>query len=93
MVKNSSAIKRVQVGLRNNLRNKNRKSLFKTAVKKFFMNIDTNILESNSVDSDQVHFLASQAYSKIDQAVKKGVIHKNSAARKKSKIANRLKSF
>jgi len=31
------------------------------------------------------------AYSKIDMAAKKGVIHKNTAARYKSRLANQLK--
>jgi len=33
----------------------------------------------------------SAAYSKIDKAVKKGVLHPNNGARKKSKLAQKLK--
>lgn len=93
MVKNSSAAKRVQIGLRNNLRNKNHKSSIKTAIKKIFANanIDSHIQQADLTDSSKLGFLVSQAYSKIDKAVKKGVIHKNSAARKKSKIASKIK--
>ncbi|NJL65619.1 MAG: 30S ribosomal protein S20, partial [Methylacidiphilales bacterium] len=35
----------------------------------------------------------SEAYSKIDKAVKRGVLHTNNGARKKSKLAQRLKSL
>jgi small subunit ribosomal protein S20 len=34
----------------------------------------------------------SEAYSKIDRAVKRGVLHPNNGARKKSKLAQRLKA-
>ncbi|MCZ0900334.1 30S ribosomal protein S20, partial [Microcoleus sp. HI-ES] len=33
----------------------------------------------------------SEAYSKIDKAVKKGVLHRNNGARKKSRLARTLK--
>jgi small subunit ribosomal protein S20 len=35
----------------------------------------------------------SDAYSKIDKAVKRGVLHTNNGARKKSKLAQKLKSI
>jgi len=34
----------------------------------------------------------SEAYSKIDKAVKRGVLHANNGARKKSNLAKKLKS-
>jgi small subunit ribosomal protein S20 len=33
----------------------------------------------------------SEAYSKIDKAVKRGVLHPNNGARKKSRLAQKLK--
>lgn len=88
MVKNLSAAKRVQVGSRNNVYNRNYKSVIKTMTRKLLLEIDN----ANSTDSTKLNLLISQVYSRIDKAVKKGVIHKNSAARKKSNLANRLKS-
>ena len=88
MTKNLSAIKRVQVALRNNLRNRSYKSSIKTLVKKALIEISN----PESVNYDRANLLVSQAYSKIDKAVKKNIIHKNSAARKKSMLACKLKN-
>ncbi|NET23882.1 MAG: 30S ribosomal protein S20 [Okeania sp. SIO1H5] len=89
MPKNLSAVKRAQIALRNNRLNKNYKSSIKTMIKKIIA------LNSASTKSEhhfaKVQFLISQAYSKIDKAAKKGVIHKNTASRKKSRLANLFK--
>lgn len=93
MAKNLSAVKRVQVAARNNQSNKRYKSAIKTMARKIL----TELTEVESVSgktsnfsNDKLHSLTSQLYSKIDKAVKKGVIHKNSAARKKSRLARRI---
>lgn len=91
MTKNSSAAKRVQIAARNNKRNKNYKSSIRTMVKKI-----TQVKMSDHTKSHfefkKVQLMISQAYSKIDKAAKKGIIHKNMAARKKSRLANILKA-
>lgn len=89
MNKNLSAIKRVQTAERNRLHNKYYKSTIKTLIKKTLDNLN-NI---DSIDAQQANSLVSQAYSKIDKAVKTGVLPKNSAARKKSKLSKKLKSL
>lgn len=86
MTKNLSAIKRDQISLRNNLNNKNYKSSIKTLFKKALGEINNE----DSVLNDKVNLLISKVYSKIDKAIKKGVIPKNSGARKKSLLANKL---
>lgn len=88
MTKNLSAIKRDQIALRNNLNNKNYKSSVKTLFKKALseMNKTDALLENQGI------LLISKVYSKIDKAVKKGVIPKNSGARKKSILAHKLKN-
>ncbi len=91
MTKNLSAAKRSQTSLRNNLRNKNYKSSIKTIVKKIFIEINNRSNHDNIVNCSHLYSLVSQAYSKIDKAVQKGVMHKNSAARKKSMVASKLK--
>lgn len=40
---------------------------------------------------EQVETRLSEAYSKIDKAVKRGVLHPNNGARKKSRLASKLK--
>lgn len=87
MTKNVSAIKKDQVSLRNNLRNKNYKSAIKTLIKKTLLKV--NNMENINYQKASVY--VSQAYSKIDKAVKKGAISKNSAARKKSVLLNKIK--
>jgi small subunit ribosomal protein S20 len=72
-----SAIKRVKISLRNQERNKSWRSAVRTVRNKV-----TAATEGESYDS-----ALSSAYSVIDRAVSKGVLHKNSAARKKSKLA------
>ena len=78
-----SAIKRVSVIEKKTLRNNMIKSGYKSAVKKFEQS-----LESGNVEEAKTLF--SQATRKIDQACSKGVIVKNTAARKKSNLAKKL---
>ncbi|NEO96840.1 MAG: 30S ribosomal protein S20 [Moorea sp. SIO3G5] len=87
MSKNVSAIKKKKIANRNRLRNKIYKSSIKTWTKKFLLSLDT-INESNINDS--INNL-SIIYQKIDKAVKRGVLHKNKGARKKSILAKTMK--
>lgn len=78
-----SAIKRVNVIEKKTLRNNMIKSGYRTAVKKFEQAVEAgNIEEATKLFSD--------ATRKIDQACTKGVIVKNTAARKKSNMAKKL---
>ena len=78
-----SAIKRVNVIEKKTLRNNMIKSGYKSAVRKF-----EEALEAGKIDEAKVLF--SQATKKIDQACSKGVIVKNTAARKKSSLSKKL---
>ena len=78
-----SAIKRVSVIEKKTLRNNMIKSGYKSAVKKF-----EQALESGNIEEAKTLF--SQATKKIDQACSKGVVVKNTAARKKSNLAKKL---
>ena len=86
MSKNSSAIKKNKIASRNRLRNKIYKSSIKTWTKKYLLSLDT-INESNINDSANN---LSTIYQKIDKAVKRGVLHKNKGARKKSILAKAM---
>nr|YP_009546296.1 ribosomal protein S20 [Gelidium gabrielsonii]AYO27644.1 ribosomal protein S20 [Gelidium gabrielsonii] len=85
MSKNLSAIKKHKVSLRNAHINKVYKSVIKTRIKKYLLNIQKN--DSNSIESLT---LLSQVYQIIDKSVKKGVLHKNKAARKKSSLYKKI---
>lgn len=78
-----SAKKRVKVIEKKTLRNNMIKSAYKTAIKKFEEAISAGNMEEAKV-------LFSEATKKIDQACTKGVIVKNTAARKKSSLSKKL---
>ena len=81
-----SAIKRTKVIEKKTLRNNMIKSSYKTAVKKFEQAIEAgNVKEATALFQD--------ATKKIDQACTKGVIVKNTAARKKSNLAKKLNAI
>lgn len=77
-----SAKKRVLIAKANNERNKSYRSELKTALKAANAAID-----SNAADKDEV---VTAAVKKIDQLTAKGILHKNTAARKKSKLTLKL---
>ena len=81
-----SAIKRVSVIEKKTLRNNMIKSGYRTAIKKF----EESVAEGDKVKSEK---LFSEATKKIDQACTKGVIVKNTAARKKSNLAKKLNAM
>ena len=78
-----SAMKRVKVIEKKTMRNNMIKSGYRTAVKKF-----EQALESGNVEEAKALF--SEATKKIDQACTKDVLVKNTAARKKSRLAKKL---
>ncbi len=71
-----SAIKRVKVSEKRRLRNASHKSALRTAVKAF----ETAAAGSNVETAKDALIAASK---KLDKAVTKGLVHKNTAARKK----------
>ena len=78
-----SAKKRVQVSGVRNERNKANKSALKTALKKF----EAAAAEGNRTEADGAYKVAVK---KVDQAVAKGVLHKNTAAHRKSAMTLKL---
>ncbi|WP_068784891.1 30S ribosomal protein S20 [Paenibacillus phocaensis] len=78
-----SAIKRVKTSDKRRALNASQKSALRTAVK----SADT-ALANNEVEAAKAAFVA--ATKKLDKAVTKGLIHKNAAARKKSRLAKKL---
>ena len=79
-----SAKKIVKVIATKTLRNKSLNSALKTTIKK----ANNNIVNNSENKNDSVKL----AIKKIDQAVSKGILHKNTAARKKSKLIKKLNS-
>ncbi|MGL5872837.1 MAG: 30S ribosomal protein S20 [Xenococcaceae cyanobacterium] len=90
MANTKSAIKRIQISERNRLRNKAYKSAVKTLMKKYLSAVDAYAAEPTSENQEAAQTLMSVAYSKIDKAVKRKVLHRNNGARKKARLAKAL---
>ena len=78
-----SAKKRVLVSQAKAAQNKAAKSALKTAIKKF----EAAAAEGNRTEADGAYKVAVK---KVDQAVAKGVLHKNTAAHRKSAMTLKL---
>lgn len=85
MANHASALKRVRQSRKRRLRNKSYKSAISTSVKKTF-----NSLEENNIEGAQKHF--KEALARLDSAVNKGILHRNAASRKISKLTRKLNS-
>lgn len=81
-----SAIKRVKTNDKRRLQNASQRSALRTAVKTF----ETAAASQNVESAKDALITASK---KLDKAVSKGLIHKNAAARKKSRLAKQLNSL
>ncbi len=86
MANSKSAAKRMRVAERNRVYNKFWTTRCKTTSKK--------VLEAVAAkDSDLAVKRLNEAQAAFDKAVVKGVIHKNKAARKKSRLTKAVKSL
>ena len=92
MANNKSAKKRILVAERNRQVNKSSKSTVRTLIKKTMINCDNYKKEPNSENKELINNSLNKAFSLIDKAVKKNVLHKNNGANKKSRINNLVKN-
>ena len=81
-----SSAKRILVSRANAARNKADKSELKTTIKKF----EAAVAEGNQENTEAAY---KAAVKSVDRAVSKGLIHKNNAARKKSKMAAKVNAL
>ncbi|MGK7930847.1 MAG: 30S ribosomal protein S20 [Microcystaceae cyanobacterium] len=88
-----SAIKRIKVSERNRLHNKSYKSAVKTLMKKYFLAVEACDENPSSEQMAEIQKHLAAAYSKIDKAIKRGVLHPNNGARKKARLAKALKKL
>ena len=91
MANNKSAEKRIEINKRNRLRNRFYKSSVRTLIKAFLKDLEVYKVSKNPEDKKKLQKMLSSVYSLIDKGTKKNVFHKNTAARKKSKLAAYLK--
>ncbi|HHU29451.1 MAG TPA: 30S ribosomal protein S20 [Firmicutes bacterium] len=82
MANTRQAKKRIRITAKRTLRNRQVKSMVKTAVRRFNDTLAQEDLESAG---EKLRL----AVKMLDKAVSKGVLHKNAASRKKSRLARR----
>ena len=92
MANNKSAKKRIQIAERNRFINKFYKSTVRTLTKKTLESCEKYKKEPNPDNKPLVESSLNKAFSLIDKAVKKNVLHKNNGANKKSKINKLVKA-
>ena len=83
MANHFSALKRARQTTTRTAQNRANTSRFRTALRKFRAALEAG-------DKTQAKSQFGETVSMIDKAVKKGVIHKNTAARYKSRLSARL---
>ena len=82
MANSKSAEKRIRVAERRRQRNRPYRSAARTYVKKALLAIQSG-------DPDEAAVAVGNAISMLDRVANKGVIHKNNAARRKSRLMAR----
>ncbi len=81
-----SAKKRIKVIEKKTLRNKIIKSKTKTAIKKVLIAVENN-------DKEAAKVALTGAIKEIDMATSKGIFHKNTCARRKSRLTKLVNSI
>lgn len=83
MPNKKSALKRVYIGEKNRLYNRYWKTRCKTTIKNFLKAAEDN-------DKELAARRMNEAQSVLDKSVVKGVIHRNTAARRKARMARHM---
>lgn len=91
MANNKSSKKRVQIAERNRLRNKSYKSALRTLMKRCFTACSNYDATAGEEAKASVEASLNAAFSKIDKAVKCGVLHRNNGAHQKSRLSAAVK--
>ncbi len=86
MAHSRSAKKRILIAERNRERNQAVKSRVKTMVKKVLAAVEVKEVEAANA-------ALSVAYKELDKAVTKGIIKKNTASRKKARLAAKVNAL
>ena len=86
MANHKSSKKRILRNNKRNVINSNRISRIRTYIKK----VETEISSENK---DKANEAFKQAMPEIQRGVSKGLIHKNTASRKISRLSNKIKSI
>lgn len=91
MANNKSSKKRIEIAERNRLRNRSYKSAVRTLMKRCFSACTAYAQEPGESARAVVQKSMSAAFSKIDKAVKVGVLHRNTGANQKARLSVAVK--
>jgi small subunit ribosomal protein S20 len=86
-----SSKKRIEIAERNRLRNRSYKSALRTLMKRCFTACNAYSQEGGDEGRQAVQQSLNAAFSKIDKAVKVGVLHRNTGAHQKSRLSVAVK--
>ena len=92
MANNKSAKKRIKISKRNRLINRYYKTSVRTLIKLFLKNLKLSKNNQTPESREKLKTILNSIYSFLDKGTKKKVFHKNTAARQKSRLANKLYS-
>ena len=87
MANNKSSKKRIGVAERNWLVNRSYKSAVRTLTKRCLTAVSDYTQKPGEETRSAVQSSLNAAFSKIDKAVKRGVLHRNTGANKKSRLS------
>ena len=90
MANNKSAEKRIETNKRNRLTNRYYKTSVRTLTKLFFKNLELTKNEQTPESKEKLQTILNSIYSFLDKGTKKNIFHKNTAARKKARLASSL---
>lgn len=90
MTNSKSAEKRVDVNKRNRLQNRYYKTSVRTLTKLFFKTLEIYKIEPTPELREKLLTILNSIYSFLDKGTKRNIFHKNTAARKKSRLLYHL---
>ena len=91
MANNNSSKKRIQIAERNRLHNKSYKSSLRTLMKRCMSACGDYMQNPAAEAKSNIQTSMNEAFSKIDKAVKRGVLHRNAGAHQKSRLSKAVK--
>jgi small subunit ribosomal protein S20 len=92
MANNKSAKKRILITRRNKIQNRFYKTSVRTLTKMFLSSLEIYKTDKTTENKEKAQKILNSIYSLIDKGTKRNVFHKNTAARRKSKLTMQFKA-
>ncbi len=92
MANNKSAKKRILITKRNKIQNRFYKTSVRTLTKMFLSSLEIYKTDKSAENKEKAQKILNSIYSLIDKGTKRNVFHKNTAARRKSKLTMQFKA-